>query len=94
MIAYIKYEVIKLMRIMTNMCDYVRDIAYDYHDWYVVQIGESKCFLSFSENFDINSAIAIGTKEEMIKLLSDISQAYADGQVIFTVPERYTANGI
>ena len=83
-----------MMRIITNMYGYVRDIAYDYHDWYVVQLGKSTYILAFTENFDTNSMIAKGTKEEMVKLLSDISQAYADGQVIFTVPERYTADGI
>ena len=82
------------MRIKTNMYGYVRDIAYDYHDWYVIQLGKSTSILSFTEKFDTNSMIAQGTKEEMIKLLSDISQAYADGQVIFTVPERYTNDNV
>ena len=94
MTTYIKYEVVKMMRITTNMYGYVRDIAYDYHDWYVIQLSKSTYILSFAENFDTNSMIAKGAKEEVVKLLSDISQAYADGQVIFTVPERYTNDNV
>ena len=82
------------MRIVSNIFGYMRDIMYEYHDWFVIPFSNATYILCFRACSDPHAMIAKGAKEEIMQLLSDISQAYADGQVIFTVPERYTNDNV